>query len=76
MFFRLRVGATAILQPPPTPYRINEGRIADFLVNQLEGVDKTSTFFEAVYRLPPAYMLIVTPEGMRRRRYWTLEPST
>lgn len=66
----------AILVLRQVPYEINEGRIADFLVNQLEGIDKTSTFFEAVYRLPPAHTLIVTPEGMRRRRYWTLEPGS
>ncbi len=65
----------AILVLPQTPYRINEGRIADFLVTQLEGIDKTSTFFEEVYRLPPAHMLTVTPSGMTLRRYWTLEPG-
>ena len=42
---------------------------------QLEGIDKTSTFFEEVYRLPPAHALTVTPEGVRLRRYWTLEPG-
>jgi asparagine synthase (glutamine-hydrolysing) len=57
------------------PYRINEGRIADFLVSQLEGIDKTSTFFEEVFRLPPAHALSVTPEGVREWRYWTLEPG-
>jgi asparagine synthase (glutamine-hydrolysing) len=65
----------AILVLPWTPYRINEGRIADFLVTQLEGIDKTSTFFEEVYRLPPAHMLTVTPSRATRRRYWTLEPG-
>lgn len=63
----------AILVLPQTPYRINEGRIADFLVAQLEGIDKTSTFFEEVYRLPPAHILAATPERVRLERYWTLE---
>ena len=65
----------AILRFRQVPYRINEGRIADFLVNPLEGIDKISTFFEEVFRLPPAHTLIVTPQGMQRRRYWTLEPG-
>ena len=65
----------AILVLPQTPYRINEGRIADFLVSELEGIDKTSTFFEEVYRLPPAHTLTVTPDRMTQRRYWTLEPG-
>ncbi len=65
----------AILMLPQVSYRINEGRIADFLVSQLEGIDKTSTFFEDVFRLSPAHTLTVTPQGMELRRYWTLEPG-
>ena len=74
-FFAFASEPRAILVLPQTPYRINEGRIADFLVNQLEGIDKTSTFFEEVYRLPPGNLLIVTPRRMRQRCYWTLEPG-
>jgi len=55
------------------PHRINEGRIADFLISQLEGIDKTSTFFEEIYRLPPAHTLTVTAGDLQRRRYWRLE---
>lgn len=65
----------AILVLPEVPYRINQGRIADFLVPHLEGIDHTSTFFEEVFRLPPAHTLSVTPDGMRHHRYWTLEPG-
>jgi asparagine synthase (glutamine-hydrolysing) len=74
-FFAFASEPRAILVLPQTPYRINEGRIADFLVSQLEGIDKTSTFFEEVYRLPPAHVLTVTPGGVKQRRYWTLEPG-
>ncbi|MCB0129884.1 MAG: hypothetical protein KDD78_03515 [Caldilineaceae bacterium] len=74
-FFAFASEPRAILVLPQTPYRINPGRIADFLVSQLEGIDKTSTFFDQVYRLPPAHTLTVTPQGMATRRYWTLEPG-
>jgi asparagine synthase (glutamine-hydrolysing) len=74
-FFAFASEPRAILVLSQTPYRINEGRIADYLVSQLEGIDKTSTFFEEVFRLPPAHALTVTPEGVRLRRYWTLEPG-
>lgn len=74
-FFACASEPRAILNLPQTPYRINEGRIADFLVNELEGIDKTSTFFEEVYRLPPAHTLTVTPEGITKLCYWTLEPG-
>ena len=63
----------AILVLPQVPYRIDDARIADFLVPELEGIDKTSTFFDGVYRLPPAHTMTVTSEGVRQRRYWTLE---
>ena len=72
-FFAFATEPRAILVLPQVPYRINEARIADYLVEELEGIDKTSTFFEEVYRLPPAHTLTVTPEGMRQRRYWALE---
>jgi len=74
-FFAFASEPRAILVLPQTPYRINEGRIADFLVSELEGIDKTSTFFEEVYRLPPAHTVSVTPEGVTQRRYWSLEPG-
>jgi asparagine synthase (glutamine-hydrolysing) len=74
-FFTFASEPRALLTLPQVPYRINEGRIADFLITQLEGIDKTSTFFEEVYRLPPAHTLIVTPDSMQKQRYWRLEPA-
>ena len=65
----------AILVLERVPYRINAGRIADYLVNELEGIDKTSTFFEGVYRLPPAHTLVATDQDVRIECYWTLEPG-
>jgi len=52
------------------PRRINEPRIADFLVSELEGVDHTSTFFQGVVRLAPAHLLVVDPDGHELRQYW------
>jgi asparagine synthase (glutamine-hydrolysing) len=72
-FFAFATEPRAILVLPQVPYRVNEARIADYLVKELEGVDKTSTFFEQVYRLPPAHSVTVTQEGMRARRYWAPE---
>jgi len=75
-FFAFASEPRAILVLPQTPCRINEGRIADFLVSQLEGINKTSTFFAEVYRLPPAHVLAATPERVRLERYWTLEAGS
>jgi asparagine synthase (glutamine-hydrolysing) len=65
----------AILVLKQVPYRINEGRIADFLISQLERIDKTSTFFEDVYRLPRAHSLSITHTAMQQHQYWALEPG-
>lgn len=74
-FFVFASEPRAILVLPNVPYQINEGRVADYLVSALEWIDYTSTFFEAVFRLPPAHALRVTRGGLTVRRYWTLEPG-
>ena len=63
-----------ILTHAGVPRRINQGRIADFLDN-LEGLDFTSTFFEAIFRLAPAHCLTVSNQGLSLRRYWELQPQ-
>jgi asparagine synthase (glutamine-hydrolysing) len=62
----------AVLAHPSVPATIDEGRIADFLVTQLEGIDKTSTFHRDIQRLPPAHAIVLTADGARSRRYWSL----
>jgi asparagine synthase (glutamine-hydrolysing) len=65
----------AVLAHPRVPRDINEARIADFLVEGLEGVDFTSTFHLAVERHAPAHALLVTPQRSDLRRYWRLQPG-
>jgi asparagine synthase (glutamine-hydrolysing) len=63
-----------ILASGKVPLELNEARIADFLVSDLEGIDTTSSFYEGIFRLPPAHILIVRYEGLTERRYWQLTP--
>jgi len=72
--FAFASSVDALLALPGVPHTLNEGRIADFLVTQLEGIDKTSTFFAGIQRLPPAHCLTLSPAGVRQRRYWALQP--
>lgn len=72
--FSFATDAEALVAHPAVPKRINEARIADFL-DDLEGIDFTSTFFEDVFRLPPAHALVVDAGGLSMRRYWALEPG-
>ncbi len=67
--------ARAILVLPQVPYQRNEGRIADFLVPELQWIDYTSTFYEAVYRLPPGHLLTVTPDRFDVTEYWQPQPG-
>jgi len=58
------------------PRCINQARIADFLVSELEGIDHTSTFFRGVERLPPAHLLVVERDRHELRRYWQPDVDT
>ena len=62
--------AEAVLRAPGVPRRLNEARIADFLVDELEGIDHTSSFFLDINRLPPAHYLVVGRDGQRCGSYW------
>ena len=66
---------TSVLAHPQVPATLDEGRIADFLVTQLEGIDKTCTFHRDVKRLPPAHWLEVSPQDSREQRYWSLSAT-
>lgn len=68
--------AKAVLSFPGVPSRVSKGRIVDYLVGELEGIDFTSTFHEGVYRLPPAHTLTVSGKGLAVSRYWRLEPGS
>lgn len=65
----------ALLMHPGVPHRINRGRVADYFVGYLEGIDFTSTFFEELHRLPPAHSLTLDSSGLSIHRYWTLQPG-
>lgn len=53
-------------------FTLNEGRIADYLTQLFD--DKTSTFFNEIYRLPPACSMTVNAEKIKIRSYWSLDP--
>ena len=66
----------ALRRLPDGPHRISEGRIADYLVGDLEGIDKVSTPFTDICRLPPAHSMTVGPRGTSIRRYWAPDATT
>lgn len=74
-YFVFASDARDIFAVPEVPYAINEGRIADFIVPELEWLDYTSTFYEGVYRLPPGQTVTVTSKGLYFNEYWEPEPG-
>jgi asparagine synthase (glutamine-hydrolysing) len=63
----------ALLCLPEVPRRLNELQLG----NYLEGIfdDKTSTFYQDILRLPPAYSLTISTRGIKQQCYWLLDPS-
>ncbi len=55
------------------PRRLNEQRVADYLLPLLE--DKEATFYQDIRRLPPGNRLTVTIAGTRIEPYWALDPT-
>lgn len=74
--FALASELRALRRLPNPPRNINEGRIADYLVGDLEGIDKVSTPFTDIQRLPPGHSMTVDMRGMSIRRYWFADPDT
>jgi asparagine synthase (glutamine-hydrolysing) len=56
---------------PEVPQELNETRIAEHLDAANAQVDRT--FYEWIYRLPPAHCLTVQQSAMKMRRYWQLD---
>jgi asparagine synthase (glutamine-hydrolysing) len=62
----------AILALEAVPRRLNESRLADFLVEILDREDEESTFYQDVLRLPAGHCLVVAPGQFTIRDYWNL----
>lgn len=65
--------AGAILALPQHKFSPHEPRIADYLVQELEGIDVTSTFYNGIYRLPPGHTMLIRDGIVSFNRYWTME---
>src|SRR6266568_4415403 len=63
----------ALLSLGEVPRRLNETRVADFLVPNLQ--DTSMTFYKDILRLPPAHSLTVRTNGVLLQRYWSLDPN-
>lgn len=67
--------ALAVARVPAVKATLNEGRVADFLVQELEGIDKTCSWFNEISRMPPAQCGWFRDNTFRYRQYWELQPA-
>jgi asparagine synthase (glutamine-hydrolysing) len=63
----------ALLCLPEVPRRLNEVRVADYLVGISE--DKEITFYQGILRLPPAHSMTLNRDRVLIRPYCSLDPS-
>jgi len=63
----------ALLCQAGVPCRLNETRLADYLLDFTE--DKTDTFYKDIYRLAPSSTLTLDRSGLSVRHYWEPDPS-
>lgn len=68
--FAFASDAEALLTLADIPRRIDEGRIADAVLREPEGIDRTSTFYLDLQRLPPARTLQVDRSHLTQTEYW------
>jgi asparagine synthase (glutamine-hydrolysing) len=62
LFASSALAITRAVSPRPA---LNEARVADFLVGEIEGIDKEVTFFNGIHRLPPASSLVCAERTAR-----------
>lgn len=56
------------------PRHLNELRVAFHLQMELISQDRAITFYQDVFRLPPAHSMMVAAHRARFEQYWSLDP--
>jgi asparagine synthase (glutamine-hydrolysing) len=67
--------ASAIADIDGLPLELDESRVADVCIPALECVDRTSTFYVGVRRLPPGHRLTFEAGRLSVAAYWTPDAS-
>lgn len=67
--------ALSIPEVDGLPLELDEARVADVCVPGLECIDRTSTFYRGIQRLPPGHRLTCQGGRVTVVRYWAPDPS-
>ena len=71
MVFATEIKALVCLSE--VPRRLNEVKVADYLLSLFE--DREISFYQGIFRLPPAHCLTVTQNRVRSQQYWSFNPD-
>lgn len=58
-----------------SPAELDESRVADALVPELEPGDRVRTFYRDTFRLPPGHLLVFENGHLATRAYWRPDPG-
>lgn len=61
----------ALLCLQEVPRQLNEVKVGDYLASMLQ--DKSITFYQDIFRLPPASCVTLSADGIKSRSYWFLD---
>jgi asparagine synthase (glutamine-hydrolysing) len=69
-FFAFATMPKGLFALPDVPRELNQEKMADFIV--LNHADHATTIYRNIFRIPPAHLAKVKPDGsMLQRRYWS-----
>lgn len=57
------------------PFTVRDQAIRGFVAGQLDAAEPARTFYDEVFRLLPGHCARISADGMKIRRYWTLDPG-
>ena len=62
-----------LLEDPCTPRNPNEGMVAEYLAVAI--TDYEETLYRDIFRLPLGHSLIVRTDGIKKQKYWDIDPG-
>ncbi|MBW4630355.1 MAG: lasso peptide isopeptide bond-forming cyclase [Iphinoe sp. HA4291-MV1] len=64
----------ALLCLQEVPRLLNKIKVGDYLASICD--DKSNTFYQDIFRLPPGSCMALSAKGMQIRSYWSLDPCS
>jgi asparagine synthase (glutamine-hydrolysing) len=62
-----------LFEDPTVRLEPNEGMIGEYLGRAITSQEET--LYRDVFRLPSGHILVVQPDGLRKARYWDIDPT-